>query len=154
MATKMAYNIAHYIATDGVGGTALELLNTFTSINESPNAQTEETQYTVMKSKSTETVGYQGVWAVEGDLNGSENAVTYLEEIGKEQKLGADATTELYIVELDAPTGSNVFYARKVKVGVEITDLPAEGGAKRSLRGNLNQLADIEVVTFDTTTIS
>lgn len=146
---KMAYNLAHYLEVDGT----YELLNTFTAINESPAAQTEETQYTTMKAKAVDTVGYQGVWALEGDLNGTEKAVTYLEDIGKEQKLGDDATTKLAIVELDNPADvENEFYAREVLVAVEITDLPNEGGAKRKISGNLNQLKDIVIGSFNTTT--
>lgn len=152
---RLAYMQAHYINTGGSSASEYNLMSVFTSINESPNAQTEETQYTVNKSKSTETTGYQTQWAFEGVLHAEEKTVEFLEKIGKEQLLGADAQTDLVIVELDKPAGlekANTFYARKCHVGVEITDLPTEAGEKRKISGNLNALEDIIVGEFNTET--
>lgn len=163
MATaKQAYGVADYIE---VGG-AYELMRHFTSISESPNAETEETQYTVNKSKSVETVSYQTAWAFEGilhkdatgDEQASAKAVEYLEKVGKEQLLGADAQTNFVRVELDNPimgSGSpkaNTYYARRAKVSVEVSELSVEAGAKRGISGNLNALEDIVVGEFNTQT--
>ena len=153
---KLAYNLAHYINTAGAESPEeYNLMSVFTSINESPNAQTEETQYTVNKSKSTDTTGYQTQWPFEGVLHANEKTVEFLESVGKEQKLGADAQTDLVVVELDKPAGmekANTFYARKCHVGIEITDLPNEAGEKRKISGNLNALEDIIVGEFNTQT--
>lgn len=157
---KLAYGVADYIKVEG----AFELMRHFTSVNESPNAETEETQYTVDKSKTTDTVGYATSWGFEGILQASEEsdegeaspkAIQFLETIGKEQKLGADCQTEFVRVELDNPTldgGGTKFYARMAKVAVEVTELSVEAGAKRGISGNLNALGDIKVGTFDTST--
>lgn len=159
---KLAYGIADYIKVDS----AFELMAHFTSINESPNAETEETQYTVNKSKTVDTVSYSTSWSFEGvlqtDSEGEEvasaKAVQFLEKVGKEQLLGEDCQTEFVRVELDNPImeldspKENTFYARQALVAVEITDLPVEAGAKRGISGNLNALSDIVVGEFNTQT--
>lgn len=155
---KMAYGIADYIKVNGT----FELMAHFTSISESPNAETEETQYTVNKSKTTDTVGYATAWGFEGilqkDSEGEEvasaKAVQWLEKVGKEQLLGEDCQTEFVRVELDNPIASkeNTFYARQCMVAVEVSELSVEAGAKRGISGNLNALGDIVVGEFNTTT--
>ena len=159
---KLAYGLADYIQVDG----QYELMAHFTSINESPNAETEETQYTVNKSKSVDTVSYQTAWGFEGilhkDADGEEvasaKAVEFLEKVGKEQLLGADCQTlfcrvelDNQIMELESPK-ANTFYARQCKVAVEISELSVEAGAKRGISGNLNALEDIVVGEFNTQT--
>lgn len=163
MATaKMAYGLADYIKVDN----AYELMGHFTSLNESPNAETEETQYTVNKSKSVDTVSYQTAWAFEGVLHKDEDgeevasakAVQWLEKVGKEQLLGADCQTLFCRVELDNPImemespKANTFYARQCKVAAEVSEMSVEAGAKRGISGNLNALEDIVVGEFNTQT--
>lgn len=159
MATaKMAYGLADYIQVNGT----FELMGHFTSLNESPNAETEETQYTVNKSKSVDTVSYQTAWAFEGVLHkdsegeevASAKAVQWLEKVGKEQLLGADCQTLFCRVELDNPIASkeNTFYARQCKVAAEVSEMSVEAGAKRGISGNLNALEDIVVGEFNTQT--
>lgn len=159
---KMAYGIADYIKVDD----AFELMAHFTSISESPNAETEETQYTVNKSKTTDTVGYATAWAFEGilqkDSEGEEQAsakaVQWLEKVGKEQLLGEECQTEFVRVELDNPImemespKANTFYARQCMVAVEVSELSVEAGAKRGISGNLNALGDVVVGEFNTQT--
>lgn len=155
---KLAYGIADYIQVDG----AFELMAHFTEITENPNAQTEETQYTVNKSKTVDTTGYQTSWAFngiqhtdsEGKAQASAKAVNWLETVGKEQKLGADCQTLFCRVELDNPIGgeANTFYARQCKVAAEITELGNTAGEKRGISGNLNALEDIVVGKFNTST--
>lgn len=163
MATaKMAYGLADYIQVDG----AYELMGYFTSLNESPNAETEETQYTTDKSKSVDTVSYQTSWAFEGVLHKDDNgdelshikAVKFLEKVGKEQLLGEDCQTLFCRVELDNPImeldspKANTFYARQCKVAVEVSEMSVEAGAKRGISGNLNAIEDVVVGEFNTQT--
>ena len=63
----------------------------FTSLNESPNAQTNTKKYVNEKSSTTSITQYQTEFSYDADLIASELAITTLYKIARDHKTGSDA---------------------------------------------------------------
>lgn len=145
------YQMADYL---DVGGDTsdIQLMSVFETIDESPNAQTMEKHYTANKSATTITTGYKTQFPITGDLYHNNKVMEFLRDIGEEQKLGVQA--DYFRVRLYQPISEkpNTFYARKFRVGFEISTIGGTGGEIISIDGNMNTLSDAVIGEFNTTT--
>lgn len=124
----------------------------FTSLGESPNAQTSTKKYINAKSSTTTIKSYQPQFAFEADQIKDDEAIDFIYNIGRNELTGASAETEYVRVELWNPvTGSeNTFTARMFRVSIEVSGM--DGEDDQTISGNLNGKGDFVDGTFNTTT--
>lgn len=153
----MRNQVADYLQTgEESEGTAIySLMGTgFNSLDESPSAQVDSKIYINEKSSTKEITGYETVFAFDTDLIADEDAVEFIYDIGRNQKIGTEAQTSYVRVELFRPIEESTtkFAARKFTVAVEVSDISGEGGTVIGMTGNLNSVGDFVDGTFDTST--
>lgn len=151
-AVVMRNKIADYLKVDD----AFELMGTgFTSLNESPSAQTDSTTYINESSSSTDITGYETEFSYEANHIPSQKAITALWKDGRNHLTGADAQHEYVRVDLYNPVGTASdtkaeYMARKFIVANEVSDYEGDGGGKNSVSGTLHAVGDPVLGKFDT----
>lgn len=148
----MRYQIADYLMVDDIA----ELMGTgFTSLSESPSAQTDSVTYINEKTSSTDVTGYETEFSYDANHIPSQAAITALWKDGRDHHTGADAQHEYIRVDLYNPIGtasetSAEFAARKFIVSNEVSDFEGDGGEKNSISGTLHAIGDPVQGKFDT----
>lgn len=129
-----------------------QLMEFFTTHNESPNAQTTDKTYVPHKNATVITTGYQTQFPINFDEYENDEVSAFIRDIAEEQKLGV--TCNYCKVRLHQPVeaSENTYYARKFVVGFAIDSITREGGAIKTIEGNLNAQGDVVIGTFNTTT--
>ena len=95
--------IADYAEIDGV----FELMGTgFTTLDESPNAQTDSETYINESTASTDITGYETEFSYESRLIPSQKAIYKLWKMGRDHATGTDAQLKYVRVELFHPIGT------------------------------------------------
>ena len=124
----------------------------FTSLNESPNAQTNSKKYVNQKSTSTTVTHYETQFPYETDLIPDEEAVASIYKVSRNHLVGSDAQREYVRVELWNPISGSTkeFTARKFLVSVEVSSV--EGENDQTISGNLNAVGDPVDGIFNTET--
>lgn len=146
------YQMADYLDIGSESFPDVRVMSVFETIDENPNAQTTEKHYTNNKAATTITTGYKTQFPITGDLYKDNDVIKYLRDIGEEQKIGV--TADYYRVRLYEPIEGkeNTFYARKFRVGFEISSITGPGGEIVGLSGNMNTIGDVVIGEFNTTT--
>ena len=88
--------MADYLQTgeESEGTAVYSLMGTgFNSLDESPSAQVDSKIYINEKSSTKEITGYETVFAFDTDLIADEDAVEFIYDIGRNQKIGTEAQT-------------------------------------------------------------
>lgn len=141
--------VANYLNVGTAGSTDYVLLGAGARVlDEKPSAQTVSKRYVNDKNSSTAVSGYKWSTPFELDQIRSERAVDYICSIGERQLTGSDCETDYVIVSLDRPilSGSNpianTFYARRIRVCVEIAEFSSKDG-EIGCSGNLLGVGDI-----------
>lgn len=125
----------------------------FKSLEENPSAQTKSRKYICDKSTTQTINSYSWTSPFELDQIREQEAVDFICRIGELQLTGADTERDYVMVDLGKPiTGSeNTYYARKIKVAVELASFSNDDG-DLGASGNLLGLGDIVEGTFNTST--
>lgn len=132
-----------------------ELMGTgFTSLNESPNANSENTTYINEVTTSTAITGYETEFEYESDLIPSQKAVIALWRVGRNHLTGDDAQFEYVRVDLYNPIGTvsaekAEYPARLFTVANEVSDCEGDGGEKITVSGTLHAIGDPILGKFD-----
>ena len=136
-----------------IGGTYELLGYGFKELNEKPGAQSSDKKYINQRSKSSDITGYQWESGFSADIIKSEAVIKDFIDIGKYQKVGAEARRDYVMVELDEKQSGveNVFTARQITVTVEVSDFSDIDG-EMGVEGTLKGVTDIVAGTFNTTT--
>lgn len=143
--------IADYLLVDG----KFELMGTgFTSLDESPSAQTDDVTYINERSSSTDITGYQTQFGYEANHIPSQKAVAALWKDGRDHAVGKDAQHEYVRVDLYNPIGTPTeetaeYRARKFLVANEVSDYKGNGGEKLTVSGTLHAVGDPIQGKFD-----
>lgn len=152
---KKRRNIANYLNTaPGETSAVYNLMGIgFTELNEQPSAQTKSKRYINMASASQSVTGYEPSWPFTADQIRSEEALNMICEIGELRKTGADAETDMVIVDLDksVPESQNTFTARRQKIAIAVSSFGDEDG-EMTCEGNLLGIGDVELGEFNTQT--
>lgn len=122
----------------------------FTSLNESPNAQSTTKKYVNEKSSTTSITQYQTEFPYDADLIVSEECITTLYNIARNHKTGSEAVLEYVRVELwdPAEAGSTTeFKARKFSVANSVSDISGDDDIQIS--GTLHAQGDPVDGTFN-----
>lgn len=153
MTKVMRHNIADFlnVGTESVPDWALMGLG-FTTLDENPTAQVEEDTYVNNRNSSGSIAGYKNVFPFDTKLIMGEDAIDFIFDIAREQKTGSDAETEYCRVELLGGTLDSARPARKFKVAVEVSGMPGPAGGAMRVTGNLRQIGDLVLGTFNVTT--
>ena len=147
--------IADYLNVGTTEASAYELMGRgFNSLNESPNAQSEERAYISDKSKTKTTTGYATAFPFDTDMISSEEAVMSIYEVGRNQLQGAAAERDYVRVEVFLGDNGtpNEYPARKFRVAVEVSDISGAGTEIMKMSGNLNGVGDFVDGTFNVQT--
>ncbi len=146
------YEIADYLDIGTASAPDIRVMSVFETIDENPNAQTMEKHYTNNKSATTFTTGYKPQFPITGDLYKDNEVIKFLRDIGEEQKIGV--TADYYRVRLYEPIDgkANTFYARKFRVGFEVSAISGAGGEIVGVEGNMNTIGDLVIGEFNTVT--
>lgn len=156
--TSRAALLRNTIADYLMVGTAYELMGTgFTSLNESPNAQTDSETYINESTSSSSITGYETEFPYESRLIPSQKAIYKLYKMGRDHATGDDAQLTYIRVDLFNPIGtateaSAEFTARQFTVANEASDIEGDGGEKISVSGTLHAVGDPVQGKFDTVT--
>lgn len=124
----------------------------FTSLDESPGAQTETKVYINDKSASTTIKSYETQFSFESELISDEKAIMALYKVGRDHSTGFEAEFDYVRVDLYETATEGGYPARKFKVAAEISDCSGEGGETVVVSGNLNAVGDPINGTFDVST--
>lgn len=144
--------IADYIEVND----AFELMGTgFTSLNESPSAQTDSETYINETTSSTDITGYETEFSYESRLIPSQKAIYMLYKDGRDHATGDKAIHTYVRVDLFNPIGtaseaSAEYTARQFTVANEVSDIEGDGGEKISVSGTLHAVGDPVQGKFDT----
>lgn len=153
MAVIQRHEIADYINVGSSDTPSYALMGVgFTSLSESPNAQTETKKYINEKASTTNVNSYEPAFDFEADQVKSDEAITYIYGIGRDEKTGDDCVTDYVRVELWNPVESveNTYKARKFKVAVVVSSM--DGETDQVISGTLNAQGNFVDGTFDTST--
>lgn len=152
-AVVQRYQFADYLNTGSADAPAYKLMGVgFTSLNESPGAQTNSKKYINEKTSTSSVTSYETQFAFESDLIPEQDAIIALYNVGRDHKTGSDAEFEYVRVELWQPVdgSDNTYKARKFVVSAEISDISGEDD--QVVSGNLNAVGDPVDGTFNVTT--
>lgn len=143
-----------YIDVSGGGATPQYELLGFgvTQLDNSPAAKKSSKRYVSQKSATQSIGSYEWTAPLEFDLIRSEKAISYIVDIGENEKTGADAETMYVKVYINKPVADkpNVFEAKRRRVAVEVADFSDNDGEIQG-SGNLLAVSDWVNGTFDTT---
>lgn len=147
-----AYMEADYLDIGSGDEPNIQFMEFFTTHNESPNAQTTERQYVPHKNTTTLTTGYQTQFPINMDEYKNDAVGAFIRDVAEEQKLGVSC--DYYKVRLHQPVEGieNTYYCRKFVVGFAIDSISREGGAIKSIEGNMNSMGDVVIGKFNTAT--
>ncbi len=125
----------------------------FTSLTETPSAQTSSKRYINMDSARQSVTGYEWSASFEADQIKSEEALWYIVDIARALKTGGDVETDFVQVDLDDPvTGEdNTFVARKRTVAIAVSEF-ADNDGELGVNGDFLGVSDPVFGTFNTTT--
>lgn len=124
----------------------------FTKLDEKPAAKNKSKKYINDVSATKTITSYDWSKPFEVDQIKEEEAIQFIVNIGKYQKIGSDAETDYISVDLDEPTGeANTFKARKFEVAIEVSELSSDDG-QMTCKGNLLGKGNLVVGTFNTET--
>ena len=144
--------IADYLEVDD----DFELMGTgFTTLDESPSAQTDSETYINEVTASSDITGYETEFSYESRLIPSQKAIYALYKTGRDHDTGEDAQFTYVRVDLFNPIGtpsvsSAEYKARKFTVANEVSDIEGEGGSKIQVSGTLHAVGDPIQGKFDT----
>ena len=144
--------IADYAEIDGT----YELMGTgFTTLDESPNAQTDSETYINEVTASTDITSYETEFAYESRLIPSQKAIYKLWKMGRNHATGSAAQLKYVRVELFNPIGepseaAAEYTARQFTVANEVSENSGAGGEKISVTGTLHAVGDPVLGKFDT----
>ena len=156
-ATRAAL-LRNAIADYALIGTDYELMGTgFTSLDESPNAQTDSETYINEVTASSDITGYETEFPYESRLIPSQKAIYALYKMGRDHATGDAAQLTYVRVDLFNPIGtpsaeSAEFTARQFTVANEVSDIEGEGGQKIQVSGTLHAVGDPIQGKFNTVT--
>ena len=137
-------------------GESFELMGTgFTSLNESPNAQTDSETYINETTSSSDITGYETEFPYTSRLIPSQKAIYALYKMGRDHATGDAAQLTYVRVELFNPIGEPSeevaeYTARQFTVANEVSDVEGDGGEKISVSGTLHAVGDPVLGKFDT----
>lgn len=124
----------------------------FTTLGETPNAQTTTKKYINEKSSSTNVNSYQPQFDFEADQIKDDEAVQCIYDIGRNEKTGADCSRQYVRVELWNPVKAkeNTFTARLFNVAIVVSGM--DGETDQVVSGSLNAQGDFTDGEFNTQT--
>lgn len=146
--------IADYVLIDD----DYELMGTgFTTLDESPNAQTDSETYINETTSSSDITSYETEFPYETRLIKSQKAIYALYKMGRDHATGDDAQLTYVRVDLFNPIGtpsaeSAEYKARQFTVANEVSDIEGEGGQKIQISGTLHAVGDPIQGKFNTVT--
>lgn len=137
-------------------GTAEEekyaLMGGFSKIDYSPSAKVDTTAYVHDKAATSTITGYESSFPFECDRIIDDEANKFIQDIGLDQKTGADAETTYIRVEMAEPISDGAdgeYKARKYNCTIEVTDFTGEATEKQALSGNIHQNGDFTAGKFN-----
>ena len=137
-------------------GDDYELMGTgFTTLDESPSAQTDSETYINEVTASSDITSYETEFSYESRLIPSQKAIYALYKTGRDHDIGEAAQFEYVRVDLFNPIGTPTaqtaeYTARKFVVANEVSDIEGEGGSKIQVSGTLHAVGDPIQGKFDT----
>ena len=130
-------------------GDDYELMGTgFTSLDESPNAQTDSETYINETTASADVTSYETEFPYESRLIPSQKAIYALYKMGRDHATGDAAQLTYVRVDLfnKIPTTQTTdpveYTARQFTVANEVSDIAGEGGQKIQVSGTLHAVGD------------
>lgn len=156
MNVKQRRTIANYldVAETGAETQSFAFMGAgFKSLEENPTAQTKSRKYVCDKSTTKTVNGYDWSTPFELDQIREQEAVDFICKIGELQLTGDDVERDYIMVDLgkSIADSENTYYARKIKVAIEVSDFSNDDG-DLGASGNLLGLGDIIEGTFNTQT--
>lgn len=141
---------AHYLntSTDGSSEKYALMGVGFTKLGEKPAAKSKGKKYICDISETKTITGYEWSTPFETDQIKEEEAIKFIMDIGKYQKIGSAAETYYIKVDMDDPESGTSYKARKFKVAIEVDEFGNDDG-QLTCKGNLLGKGDMVVGTFD-----
>lgn len=147
------HEIADYINVGTIEEKKYALMGAgFTSLGESPNAQTKTKKYINEKASTTNVNSYHPQFDFEADQIKEDEAVQFIYGVGRNEKTGSGCITQYVRVELWNPVEGedNTFTAREFNVAVVVSKM--DGEDDQVISGSLNAQGDFVDGKFNTKT--
>lgn len=119
------------------------------TLDENPAAQTKTKKYVCDKSTRKSISGYDWSTAFDIDQIRSQDALSFIINIGENQLVGEDAETDYCIVDLDQKNDDGTYHARQFRIAVEVASFTNDDG-EMGCTGNLLAKGDPIEGSFDT----
>lgn len=151
-ATAQRTDILHFMTISGQKGSEVyqQLGAGFTSMTESPSAQTKERKYINEKSSRKNITSYAPSFAFETLLMFNNPAVKKIYDIYTQRKTGSDAIVEMITVDKFGEATNGAYPARKGNYAVEVSS--CDDDDDMIIKGNLNGQGDEALGWFNPTT--
>lgn len=145
-------DILHFMTISGQKGSEVyqQLGAGFTSMTESPSAQTKERKYINEKSSRKNITSYAPSFAFETLLMFNNPAVKKIYDIYTQRKTGSDAIVEMITVDKFGEATNGAYPARKGNYAVEVSS--CDDDDDMIIKGNLNSQGDEAFGWFNPTT--
>ena len=127
----------------------------FSDLTENLNPKTKDSHYIHQKSGTNSITAYSPTFDFTADLDKEDAVTTFISNIGRERKVGADCETEIvncYMWLKGSAEGTCVAYKQKVAIKVDNSGSGA-GGDSMTLTGSLLYKGDPVKGAFDTKTL-
>ena len=153
-ATAQRTDILHFMDVspkDTVAGSEVfqQLGAGFTSMTESPSAQTKERKYINEKSSRKNITSYAPSFSFETLLMFNNPAVRKIYDIYKQRKTGTDAVVTMITVDAFEPVNNGYYPAYKGNYAVEVSS--CDDDDDMIIKGNLNGQGDEAIGWFNPT---
>ncbi|MBS6195485.1 MAG: hypothetical protein KH828_07895 [Clostridiales bacterium] len=120
----------------------------FTKIDDAPSAQVKSRRYVNDKGASKSIGSYDWNAPYELELIEEEEAINFIAEIGRREKIGTEAEADYVKVDLAGTKGEKGYPARKRRVAIEVAEFTDSDGEITG-SGNLLGKSDWKFGFFD-----
>ena len=152
----MRHMLREYYGIPADGSVTYHYINRgFTQLTEAGGAQVETEAYIGDVNGSTTVTGYENTWSFNTQYISDEAVCKDIVEIARYQKVGSECERELVSIDMsDEPISDGVYKARHFKIAIEASPANGEPRSITASEGTFHQLGDMELGTFNITTMT
>ena len=152
----MRHMLREYYGIPADGSVTYHYINRgFTQLTEAGGAQVETEAYIGDVNGSTTVTGYENTWAFNTQYISDEAVCKDIVEIARYQKVGSECERELVSIDMsDEPISEGVYKARHFKIAIEASPANGEPRSITASEGTFHQLGDMELGSFNISTMT
>lgn len=152
----MRHMLREYYGIPAEGSTTYHYINRgFTQLTEAGGAQVETEAYIGDVNGSTTVTGYENTWSFNTQYISDEAVCKDIVDIACYQKVGSECEREMVSIDMsNEPISEGVYKARHFKIAIEASPANGEPRSITASEGTFHQLGDMDIGTFNITTMT